>query len=179
MPPPLPISSTTWPGRSDAIILAHGAGNDMNHPFMSYFHEAFARAGLLSVKFNFPYTEAGLKAVASSVVAAPSFAEAEQRLPAIAGMGFDVLYLAPIHPIGHTKRKGPNNSLVAAKDSPGSPWAIGNAVSSVAQWPISGALIFDASSLALATMAAEFFSALAVISATIFCASARAASMRD
>ena len=50
------------PDRSDAIILAHGAGNDMNHPFMSYFHEAFARAGLLSVKFNFPYTEAGRKA---------------------------------------------------------------------------------------------------------------------
>lgn len=50
------------PGESDAIFLAHGAGNDMNHPFMSYFHEAFARAGLLSVKFNFPYTEAGRKA---------------------------------------------------------------------------------------------------------------------
>ena len=50
------------PGQTDAIILAHGAGNDMNHPFMSYFHEAFARAGQLSVKFNFPYTEAGRKA---------------------------------------------------------------------------------------------------------------------
>ena len=49
-------------GQTDAIILAHGAGNDMNHPFMSYFHEAFARGGLLSVKFNFPYTEQGRKA---------------------------------------------------------------------------------------------------------------------
>ena len=50
------------PGQSDAIILAHGAGNDMNHPFMTTFHQAFTRAGLLSVKFNFPYTEQGRKA---------------------------------------------------------------------------------------------------------------------
>jgi predicted alpha/beta-hydrolase family hydrolase len=50
------------PGQTDAIILAHGAGNDMNHPFMSYFHEALAAAGLLSIKFNFPYTEQGRKA---------------------------------------------------------------------------------------------------------------------
>ena len=50
------------PGRSDAIILAHGAGNDMHHAFTSFFHQAFARAGLLSVKFNFPYTESGRKA---------------------------------------------------------------------------------------------------------------------
>lgn len=45
-----------------AIILAHGAGNDMDHPFMSHFHLAFAEAGLLSVKFNFPYKELGRKA---------------------------------------------------------------------------------------------------------------------
>ena len=44
------------------IILAHGAGNDMSHPFISHFHLAFAEAGLLSVKFNFPYMEAGRKA---------------------------------------------------------------------------------------------------------------------
>jgi hypothetical protein len=49
------------PGQSDAIILAHGAGNDMHYPFMTTFHQAFARAGLLSVKFNFPYTEQGRK----------------------------------------------------------------------------------------------------------------------
>jgi predicted alpha/beta-hydrolase family hydrolase len=45
-----------------AIILAHGAGNDMDHPFMSHFHTTFAAAGLLSVKFNFPYKESGRKA---------------------------------------------------------------------------------------------------------------------
>lgn len=52
--------------------------------------------------------------------------EAEQRLPAIRAMGFDVLYLPPVHPIGLTNRKGSGNSLVADASSPGSPWAIGN-----------------------------------------------------
>ncbi len=47
-------------------------------------------------------------------------------LPRVAQMGFDVLYFPPIHPIGEVNRKGKNNSLTAAKDDPGSPWAIGN-----------------------------------------------------
>ena len=50
-----------------------------------------------------------------------------RRLPAIAELGFDVLYLPPVHPIGRTNRKGPNNSLTAGADDPGSPWAIGAA----------------------------------------------------
>lgn len=54
-----------------------------------------------------------------------TFREAEARLPAIAAMGFDTLYMTPIHPIGTTKRKGPNNSLVAGPNDPGSPYAIG------------------------------------------------------
>jgi starch synthase (maltosyl-transferring) len=48
------------------------------------------------------------------------------RLESIAAMGFDVVYLPPIHPIGTTARKGRNNALVAAPDDPGSPWAIGS-----------------------------------------------------
>ena len=55
-----------------------------------------------------------------------TFRDAEQALQRIASLGFDVVYLPPIHPIGHTHRKGPNNSLVAGKGDPGSPWAIGN-----------------------------------------------------
>ena len=50
------------------------------------------------------------------------------RLPAIADMGFNVVYLPPIHPIGLTGRKGADNSLQAGPDDPGSPWAIGAAV---------------------------------------------------
>ena len=56
-----------------------------------------------------------------------TFAEAEARLPQIAAMGFDVLYLPPIHPIGRTHRKGANNALTAQPGEPGSPWAIGAA----------------------------------------------------
>jgi starch synthase (maltosyl-transferring) len=51
--------------------------------------------------------------------------DCEKRLDYIAGLGFDVLYLPPIHPIGRTFRKGKNNSLVAQEGDPGSPWAIG------------------------------------------------------
>ncbi len=54
-----------------------------------------------------------------------TFKDCAARLPEIKKMGFDVLYLTPIHPIGRTNRKGPNNSLVADPASPGSPWAIG------------------------------------------------------
>jgi starch synthase (maltosyl-transferring) len=55
-----------------------------------------------------------------------TFREAESRLPAIADMGFDVLYLPPIHPIGRAYRKGRNNSLTPEPGDPGSPWAIGS-----------------------------------------------------
>ena len=51
---------------------------------------------------------------------------AAQRLDEIAAMGFDVVYLPPVHPIGTTARKGRNNSLEAGPDDPGSPWAIGS-----------------------------------------------------
>jgi starch synthase (maltosyl-transferring) len=56
-----------------------------------------------------------------------TFASAADRLPAIADMGFDVVYLPPIHPIGAVNRKGKNNTLVAHEDDTGSPWAIGSA----------------------------------------------------
>ncbi|MBX6312551.1 MAG: alpha-1,4-glucan--maltose-1-phosphate maltosyltransferase [Isosphaeraceae bacterium] len=54
-----------------------------------------------------------------------TFRDVEARLPYVAGMGFDVLYLPPIHPIGRAFRKGPNNTLNAGPNDPGSPWAIG------------------------------------------------------
>ncbi|MCG3203625.1 MAG: Alpha-1,4-glucan:maltose-1-phosphate maltosyltransferase 1 [Elusimicrobia bacterium] len=55
-----------------------------------------------------------------------TFRDAEERLSDIKKMGFDVVYLAPIHPIGTTARKGPNNSLLAGPHDPGSPWAVGS-----------------------------------------------------
>jgi starch synthase (maltosyl-transferring) len=56
-----------------------------------------------------------------------TFADCEARLPYVAQMGFDVVYLPPVHPIGRTRRKGRNNALVAGPDDVGSPWAIGAA----------------------------------------------------
>jgi starch synthase (maltosyl-transferring) len=56
-----------------------------------------------------------------------TFHEAAQRLPSIADLGFDVVYLPPIHPIGVTHRKGRNNALVPSPGDPGCPWAIGSA----------------------------------------------------
>jgi len=63
----------------------------------------------------FPRSEGGLRATA------------DHGVPRAAGMGFDVLYLPPVHPVGVTHRKGPNNTLDAGPDDPGSPWAIGSA----------------------------------------------------
>jgi starch synthase (maltosyl-transferring) len=66
-----------------------------------------------------------------STVEAPgrhgTFASAAQRLAYVAEMGFDIVYLPPIHPIGASHRKGRNNGLRATADDPGSPWAIGAA----------------------------------------------------
>ena len=55
-----------------------------------------------------------------------TFKTAMKRLPAVAEMGFEVLYMPPIHPIGFAHRKGPNNTLVVTEGDPGSPWAIGS-----------------------------------------------------
>jgi len=56
-----------------------------------------------------------------------TFADCERLLPDIRKLGFDVLYLPPIHPVGTTNRKGRNNSTVCKSGDPGSPWAIGSA----------------------------------------------------
>ena len=68
----------------------------------------------------FPRSEGG------TATTSGTFQTAAQRLPAIAEMGFDVVYLPPIHPVGRVNRKGPNNSLTPGPDDPGSPWAIGS-----------------------------------------------------
>jgi starch synthase (maltosyl-transferring) len=56
-----------------------------------------------------------------------TFKDVVTLLPYVASMGFDVLYLPPIHPIGLTERKGPNNVTQSGENDPGSPWAIGGA----------------------------------------------------
>ena len=73
----------------------------------------------------FPRSEGAVKN-ADGTITSGTFVSATKRLPAVASMGFDVLYLPPIHPIGVAHRKGPNNSLTAGTNDPGVPWAIGN-----------------------------------------------------
>jgi len=73
----------------------------------------------------FPRSEGAVKN-ADGTITSGTFVSATKRLPAVAAMGFDVLYLPPIHPIGVAHRKGPNNSLTAGPNDPGVPWAIGN-----------------------------------------------------
>lgn len=79
----------------------------------------------------FPRSEGAAWDAASGTVTSGTFRTAAERLPAVAAMGFDVIYLPPIHPIGEVNRKGPNNTVVPPGDPipddwAGSPWAIGS-----------------------------------------------------
>ena len=74
----------------------------------------------------FPRSE-GARRLKDGTIKSGTFRTAAKRLPAVAAMGFDVLYLPPIHPIGRLNRKGRNNTLDPQAGDPGSPWAIGAA----------------------------------------------------
>src|SRR5437763_3714438 len=99
-----------WPDRSDATRYRHELQLIVDRPAARFaaWYEIFPRS---------QGTDPNRSA---------TFREAEARLPAIARMGFDTLYMTPIHPIGTTNRKGPNNTLVAGPSDPGSPYAIGS-----------------------------------------------------
>ncbi len=73
----------------------------------------------------FPRSEGAIKNPDGSVTSG-TFKTAAKRIPEVAAMGFDVLYIPPIHPIGYAHRKGKNNSLNATESDPGVPWGIGN-----------------------------------------------------
>ena len=74
----------------------------------------------------FPRSEGAYVDEATGKVVSGTLRTAAERLPAVADMGFDVIYLPPIHPIGRVNRKGPNNTLTPGPDDVGSPWAIGS-----------------------------------------------------
>ncbi|MGV1003958.1 MAG: maltotransferase domain-containing protein [Candidatus Nanopelagicales bacterium] len=95
----LPHTSGPWPVRVDRLLANFGS-----------WYEFFPRSE--GATLNPPKSG--------------TFRTAAERLAAVAEMGFDVVYLPPIHPIGRTFRKGPNNTLTPGPDDPGSPWAIGS-----------------------------------------------------
>jgi starch synthase (maltosyl-transferring) len=73
----------------------------------------------------FPRSEGAVKNEDGSITPG-NLKSAAKRIPAVAAMGFDVLYIPPIHPIGYSHRKGKNNNLIAGPSDPGVPWGIGN-----------------------------------------------------
>jgi starch synthase (maltosyl-transferring) len=75
----------------------------------------------------FPRSEGATRDPATGLWTSGTLVSAARRLPAIADMGFDVVYLTPVHPIGAISRKGPNNIPKAGPLDPGSPYAIGSA----------------------------------------------------
>ncbi len=94
-------------------------------PFVTvYGHELAVIVDPVRARFSAWY-EAFPRSCAEDPVEHGSFRDCESRLAYVAEMGFDVLYLPPVHPIGRIKRKGKNNTLIAGPDDPGSPWAIG------------------------------------------------------
>ena len=86
-----------------------------------------ALAGCGSWYEFFPRSEGAVRNHDTGEWTSGNFRTAAKRLDAVAAMGFDIIYMPPIHPIGIQHRKGPNNTLIAGPHDPGSPWAIGSA----------------------------------------------------
>jgi starch synthase (maltosyl-transferring) len=106
-----------------AAVLAGYPVRDMLTASKRYPLQVERRAALYSSWYEFfPRSEGATLDPPRS----GTFRTAAERLPAIAAMGFDVVYLPPIHPVGHAYRKGANNTLTPGPDDPGSPWAIGS-----------------------------------------------------
>ncbi len=103
-------------GEELALAVEH---EQERHGWVALDHPLTIEVDRLRARFGswyemFPRSWGGLRGV-------------QEQLPRLAELGFDVIYLPPIHPIGMTNRKGRNNSLTAAPGDPGSPWAIGDA----------------------------------------------------
>ena len=110
----------------DAALFAHPIREllTVEGPFPAYADRELA---LFSSWYEFfPRSEGATVDAKTGKVVSGTFQTAAKRLDAVAAMGFDVIYLPPIHPIGEVNRKGPNNTLDPAPGDPGSPWAIGS-----------------------------------------------------
>ena len=110
----------------DALLLANPLRElvTVEGPYPAYADRTRALCG--SWYEFFPRSEGATRDPATGTVTSGNFQTAAKRLDAVAAMGFDVIYLPPIHPIGEVNRKGPNNTLSPGPEDTGSPWAIGS-----------------------------------------------------
>jgi starch synthase (maltosyl-transferring) len=108
----------------DADLLALMTGNDRQSDLTRYHHQLAITVDRERARFAAWYEMFPRSQRADATHA--TLDDAADALPRIAELGFDVVYLPPIHPVGRSFRKGKNNTLEAAPDDVGSPWAIGN-----------------------------------------------------
>lgn len=126
----LPAENRLAAGLSEdiAALLARRPLRDQVSPSDSYGWLVERERALTGAWYEFfPRSEGATYDAESGTWASGTLRTAMKRLPAIADMGFDVVYLTPIHPIGSTNKKGKNNALGTEPDDPGSPYAIGSA----------------------------------------------------
>ncbi|MBW8171871.1 alpha-1,4-glucan--maltose-1-phosphate maltosyltransferase [Ornithinimicrobium sp. Arc0846-15] len=124
---PVPARLAAGAGQEIHRLLTNNPLRDMISPTQNFAWWVERSLALTGAWYEmFPRSEGALQDPDTGVWTTGTFETAAKRLPAIADMGFDVVYLTPIHPIGRTNRKGPNNTLEAGELDPGSPYAIGS-----------------------------------------------------
>ncbi|MEU1043500.1 maltotransferase domain-containing protein [Streptomyces sp. NPDC005907] len=123
-PPHVRLAAALDPG-VDAVLVAHPLRDRLSRTAPLPLLVERERA-LYGAWYEFFPRSEGAVVRAGRPPVSGTFRTAAERLPAIAEMGFDVVYLPPVHPIGSTFRKGPNNTLSASRDDVGVPWAIGS-----------------------------------------------------
>ncbi|MDF2968931.1 MAG: alpha amylase, catalytic region [Nocardioidaceae bacterium] len=124
----LPVEVRLGAGTSpevDAVLLAHPL-RDLPGTSPAYPVFADRERALVGSWYEFFPRSEGARVDEQGTVVPGTLSTAAERLPAVAAMGFDVIYLPPVHPIGRVNRKGPNNTLDPGPGDPGSPWAIGS-----------------------------------------------------
>ncbi|WP_457186897.1 maltotransferase domain-containing protein [Nocardioides sp. P5_E3] len=110
----------------EAVLLAHPLRELLTVTGPFRFRADRTRALFGSWYEFFPRSEGATRDAKTGKITSGNFRTATKRLDRVAEMGFDVLYLPPIHPIGEVNRKGPNNTLTPGPEDTGSPWAIGS-----------------------------------------------------
>jgi starch synthase (maltosyl-transferring) len=124
-----PVEARLAAAESDAlarVFAAHPLRDLLTTEGPYRFFVDRARALFSSWYEFFPRSEGARVDEKTGKVVSGTLRTAAERLPAVAAMGFDIIYLPPIHPIGEINRKGANNTLTPTPDDVGSPWAIGS-----------------------------------------------------